>query len=195
MRLQLASLVARGGVYYSIYKMVDEQEDFDKLPTGTETMMIVLYFEDAVIDMMGEMLKVECRLSRYDCNMPFVSYAADMFDQFNARQHQAIILKTLDNEMDLGYLKQSGVLVDHWPVHMPERDLIYKSWLEYRWRLSWGMIWGNYLPNMQPLNFIKDYYGEKFGFYFGWLIHYTGWLIPVAIIGIIIGIAMIIEAV
>ena len=45
---------------------------------------------------------------------------------------------------------------------------------------------------MQPLNFIKDYYGEKFGFYFAWLIHYTGWLIPVAVIGLIFGIAMIV---
>ena len=44
------------------------------------------------------------------------------------------------------------------------------------------------------MNFIKDYYGEKFGFYFAWLIHYTGWLIPVSIIGIICGSASIIEA-
>jgi len=47
------------------------------------------------------------------------------------------------------------------------------------------MITNGFLENMQPLNFIKDYYGEKMGFYFAWLIHYTGWLIPVAIIGII----------
>ena len=30
------------------------------------------------------------------------------------------------------------------------------------------------LDNMQPLNVIKDYYGEQMGFYFAWLIHYTG---------------------
>ena len=48
---------------------------------------------------------------------------------------------------------------------------------------------------MQPLNFIKDYYGEKFGFYFAWLIHYTGWLIPIAFIGFILGIVMIIDSI
>ena len=48
---------------------------------------------------------------------------------------------------------------------------------------------------MQPINFIKDYYGEKFGFYFSWLIHYTGWLIPVAIVGTILGIVIIVEGV
>ena len=88
---------------------------------------------------------------------------------------------------------KSGVILEHFPVHMPERDHIIPSWLNYRWRLSYGMITHGFLNNMQPLNFIKDYYGEKFGFYFAWLIHYTGWLIPVAIIGFIFGIAMIIE--
>lgn len=57
------------------------------------------------------------------------------------------------------------------------------------------MLLTGFLGNMQPLNFIKDYYGEKMGFYFAWLIHYTGWLIPVAIIGIFFGIAMIIDSV
>ena len=38
---------------------------------------------------------------------------------------------------------------------------------------------------MQPLNVIKDYYGEEAGFYFSWFMHYTGWLIPLSIIGLL----------
>lgn len=48
---------------------------------------------------------------------------------------------------------------------------------------------------MQPVNFIKEYYGEQFGFYFAWFIHYTGQLIPMAIIGVMFGIYMILEAI
>jgi hypothetical protein len=132
-------------------------------------------------------------MSKSDTQMPFKCYAADMFDQFNSRQHQAIILETLDSELDLDYMMKSGVITDHFNVHMPEREIIYKSWLEYRWRLSSGMVTTGFLKNMQPLNFIKDYYGEKFGFYFAWLIHYTGWLIPMAIIGFVFGVAIIID--
>ena len=158
-------------------------------------MMIVLYFDDSVIDLMGEILGIECRLSKYDCQLPFKCYASDMFDQFNARQLQTIILETLEQEMDIDYLVKSGVILNHFPVHLPERKLIYESWLEYRWRLSSGMLLTGFLKNMQPLNFIKDYYGEKFGFYFAWLIHYTGWLIPVAIIGFIFGTIMVIQSI
>jgi len=39
---------------------------------------------------------------------------------------------------------------------------------------------------MQPLNFIKDYYGAKFGFYFAWLVHYTGMLLLPSIVGIVV---------
>ena len=82
--------------------------------------------------------------------------------------------ETLVQEMDIEYLQKSKVIISHFPVHTPDRHLIYKSWLEYRWKLSWGMISSNFLNHMQPLNFIKEYYGENFGFYFAWLIHYTG---------------------
>ena len=95
----------------------------------------------------------------------------------------------------MDYMRKSGVILDHFPVHMPERAKITESWKEYRLRLSWGMLTSGFLNNMQPLNFIKDYYGEKFGFYFAWLIHYTGWLIPVAIIGFFFGVGSIIEAI
>lgn len=57
------------------------------------------------------------------------------------------------------------------------------------------IIGQGFIKNMQPLNFIKDYYGEKFGFYFAWLVHYTGWLIPAAIVGTAFGIYMIIDAI
>ena len=161
---------------------------------GSDLMMVVLYFDDSVVDLMAEINGVECRLSQHNLTQPFKCYAADMFDQFNSRQHQAIIWQTLEDEIDMDYMRKSGVIIDHFPVHMPERKLIYASWVEYRWRLATGMLFKGFLANMQPLNFIKDYYGEKFGFYFAWLIHYTGWLIPVAIIGFFFGVANIIDA-
>ena len=37
---------------------------------------------------------------------------------------------------------------------------------------------------MQPINFIADYYGEKYAFYLAWLLHYTSWLIIPSILGL-----------
>ena len=195
LRVELNSLVSRGGIYYSIFDKVETQEDFEKVERTDELMMIVLYFDDSVIDLMAEILGVETRMSKADCNMPFTCFASDMFDQFNARQHQAIITEMLTSELDIDYLVKSGVITDHFFIHLENRSFIYDSWIEYRWRLSIGFLTQNYLANMQPLNFIKDYYGEKFGFYFAWLIHYTGQLIPIALIGVVIGIGILIDGI
>ena len=101
-------------------------------------------------------------------------------------------METLKREFDFDKLMKNGVIKEHFPVHMPMRKRIYIAWCEYRMRLSWGMVNGSFLDNMQPLNVIKDYYGEKMGFYFAWLIHYTGWLIPPMIIGTISGICLLV---
>ena len=37
----------------------------------------------------------------------------------------------------------------------------------------------------QPIDYIKDYFGVKFGLYFAWLGFYTHMLIPAAIVGFI----------
>ena len=60
-----------GGVYYSVFDKIETEEDFDKTKRGSDTMMVVLYFDDTVIDLMGEILGIECRLSKYDCKQPF----------------------------------------------------------------------------------------------------------------------------
>ena len=80
-------------------------------------MMVVLYFDDSVIDLMGEILDINCNLSKYDCALPYRCYAGDMFDQFNARQIQTIILETLQQEMDVEYLVKGKVILDHFPLH------------------------------------------------------------------------------
>lgn len=93
---QLQSLLSRGGVYYSIFDKIACAEDFEKTSREADTMMVVLYFDDSVIDLMGEILNIECRLSKYNCVLPFKCYAGDMFNQFNARQIQTIVMKTLE---------------------------------------------------------------------------------------------------
>lgn len=46
---------------------------------------------------------------------------------------------------------------------------------------------------MQPLNFISNYYGERYGFYFAWLAYYTAMLVPISIIGVIFFVLQIIN--
>ena len=97
---------------------------------------------------------------------------------------------------DLGYLVQSKVVKEHFPVHAHEedREKIIISWNNDGKRLALGFLTGKYEENMQPLNFIREYYGAKFAFYFAWLIHYTGMLLLPSIVGIIITIVQVYRA-
>ena len=94
--------------------------------------------------------------------------------------------------MNMDQLVEMQVIARHFPLHSNKRKNINKAWTQYKYRLAWGMVLKGYRRNMQPLNFIKEYFGEKWGFYFAWLIHYTGWLIPPMIIGVGLSVLMII---
>ncbi|VDP88182.1 unnamed protein product [Echinostoma caproni] len=61
------------------------------------------------------------------------------------------------------------------PEKMNPRQILYWYWAR------WG-CWYRY----QPLDHIRQYYGEKIGFYFAWLGLYTAWLLPAAIVGILV---------
>jgi len=72
-------------------------------------------------------------------------------------------------------------------AYFPMHDLKAKIELEKEWLRIDTMPWE------QPMERIKDYFGEKIAFYFGWLGHYTTWLIFAAVAGAITFLANVIE--
>ena len=176
MREALENLTESGGVFYSTFLRDEDPEET----------IIVIYFDDIMIDLMGELFQVQCRMSTHDCLQEFKCFAADMFEQFSNSQIQHIMMKTFELEFDIDYLTKSGVILDHFPTHTAERENVIRSWSKFGWRLAYSMMFGNFWQNMQPVNFIAEYYGEEFGFYFAWLVHYTGMLIIPSILGLIV---------
>ncbi|XP_047474777.1 anoctamin-7-like isoform X1 [Penaeus chinensis] len=61
------------------------------------------------------------------------------------------------------------------PTTLNPRQVLYHYWAR------WGK-WHKY----QPLDHIREYFGEKIGIYFAWLGLYTGWLLPAAVVGLLV---------
>ena len=72
------------------------------------------------------------------------------------------------------------------PLHDQYRIQIQESFKEYRIKLFFSFLTGSYIQYMQPINFIANYYGEKMGFYFAFLMFYTSQLIIPAVAGLIL---------
>eukprot|EP01035_Chromulina_nebulosa_P017620 gene17620-23197_t len=73
---------------------------------------------------------------------------------------------------------------DCFPLHNPmERDELARYWLNWSVR-----------PWDQPIERIKEYFGEKVGLYFAFLGHYTTWLLPLSFGGLFVVCDLAIEA-
>ena len=92
-------------------------------------------------------------------------------------------------EVGVERLLEEGVYKAAYPLHdgpyekqkhthvedLNERQILYEYWAR------WGK-WFKY----QPLDHIREYFGEKIGIYFAWLGFYTAWLLPASVIGVIV---------
>ncbi|RWS22487.1 anoctamin-7-like protein, partial [Leptotrombidium deliense] len=61
------------------------------------------------------------------------------------------------------------------PEKLNKRQVLHAYWSQWR-------NWYKY----QPLEHIREYFGEKIAFYFAWLGFYTTWLLPASVVGIIV---------
>ena len=77
--------------------------------------------------------------------------------------------------LNMGKMVAKAVTIGQFPIHNFE-DL---NILQKRWLVLWQWPWN------QPLDSIRDYFGEKIGFYFLYLQHYTTMLLVPAFLGIV----------
>ncbi|XP_040049243.2 anoctamin-7 isoform X2 [Gasterosteus aculeatus] len=61
------------------------------------------------------------------------------------------------------------------PDELNQRQILYHYWARW-WK------WYKY----QPLDHIREYFGEKIALYFAWLGFYTAWLLPAAVVGTLV---------
>jgi hypothetical protein len=74
MEMELGSLTERGGAYYDIFERDDK-----------ETSLVVLFFEDSLLDVEAEVMRLKAELRDFDCLLEFKVYARHQFKNFNAR--------------------------------------------------------------------------------------------------------------
>jgi hypothetical protein len=75
--------------------------------------------------------------------------------------------------LDIYKVLQQGGILGAFPIH----DKLELLQLQDHWLLFWQWPWN------QPIDAVKDYYGEKVGLYFLWLAHYTAWMLFAGIVG------------
>ncbi|XP_056589437.1 anoctamin-7 isoform X1 [Triplophysa dalaica] len=90
-------------------------------------------------------------------------------------------------EVGVARLLNEGAFTGAFPLHegpfeLPGFDInpdqLNKRQILYHYWASW-MKWCKY----QPLDHIREYFGEKIALYFAWLGFYTAWLLPAALVG------------
>jgi len=93
-----------------------------------------------------------------------------------------------DNELDLGIfnLQHNGSFIDGYPLHdgPPLADLDDEP-VNDRQRLQSDWATMRRFCKYQPIEGIKEYFGEKVALYFAWLGFYTSFLLPAAIVGVL----------
>ncbi|GAB6018699.1 Anoctamin-7 [Chamberlinius hualienensis] len=99
--------------------------------------------------------------------------------------------KRRQTEIGIDRLLKEGAFKAAFPLH----EGPYKSQNSLRGRRKkwnrrqilyefWARVgeWNKY----QPLDHIREYFGEKIAYYFVWLGYYTGWLFPASIVGLLV---------
>jgi hypothetical protein len=79
----LESMVNKGGVYYEVFDMANEEKSKKKV--------VVLFVDDSMLDFMAEQIRMKTRLADYDCRVEFKAFAREKFEKFTGREVQGLL--------------------------------------------------------------------------------------------------------
>ncbi|CAH8865193.1 unnamed protein product [Trichobilharzia szidati] len=104
----------------------------------------------------------------------------------NNQQQVTSSSATAANNLGITKLISDGVFLAAYPLHEPAGNTVAST--EFNNRILLQNYWASYkmLFKCQPISYIRHYFGEAVAFYFAWLGFYTAWLLPIAILGIIV---------
>jgi hypothetical protein len=96
-----------------------------------------------------------------------------------------MIVNLLLEEFDLFKYERIGIVVAHFPLHhFRYRNYIKIYWKRYFWYTMIDVLSPVRIERgLQPLKQIAFYHGIQNGFYFGFMISWTSFLIPLSIYG------------
>lgn len=97
---------------------------------------------------------------------------------FSDLDRQRLVMSMIESRngagIDINYLYRSNLLYKFFPLHEESKQLyLWNEWVKKPWRT-------------QPVNQIRGYFGEKVGFYFGFMGYCIKWLMPISLLGLAI---------
>ena len=100
----------------------------------------------------------------------------DHYVAFDSRQHYECILKTIEKQLDLAYLTQSGGIVNYFPLHKTRAyEAVRESLDKYQARIWLNTFFGDDTKHLEPIHLLRRYYGEKFAFFYLFFYHYIAY--------------------
>lgn len=137
--------------------------------------------------------EIKCTLT-YNRTLSFIKHKFDerfenAYNKFTSIARDDAVQFLLQQEIEFQYYHKTGVIEDYQFMHKGTNiQEIQESFHTYQYRLfrgflSFGGLWQKYF---QPINMVKNYYGEKIGFEYAYLYHYQSFLIYPTICGILV---------
>ena len=167
----------------------------DKKDPSKKLILISIKFPDSILNPAAEALGIETTLSYSQTQVfvkaPYCDKMKRRFVKFDADEKVETIQEYLGREIDFEYYLMTGTIEQHFPLHQ-KNDVrqIQECFAKYKRKLIFAFLTGGFGKYMQPINMMKNYYGEKYAFEYCFLLHYVAWLMIPSALGVAVLVRM-----